>query len=123
VSKDIFEDGDPFADPHWQKPAKSKRSTRFIGCPVPWLVWALPRLNDGKYHLAVALYLYRRCCVAKSDTVTVPNSEVEELFDLSRWAKCRILAALEQAGILKRLENGRRVVKVQLCAWPEPPSR
>jgi hypothetical protein len=122
MSGGIFEDGDPFKDPAWQKATKPRRSGRFIGCPVPWFLWVLPRVGDGKTQLTVALYLYRRCCIAKSDTITVPNSEIEELFDLSRWAKCRALAALERAGVIKRIENGRRAVKVRLCAWPEPSS-
>jgi hypothetical protein len=118
VSKDIFYDGDPFKDPAWQN-TKPKRRSRMIGCPVPWMSWVYPHVS--KDQLAVALYIYRRCCVADSDTVTVPGSEVEEIFGLSRWAKSRSLRALERAGILRRVNNGRRVSKVQLCAWPDPP--
>ena len=119
MSKDIFEDGDPFADPRWQKTTKPRRSGRHIGCPTPWFAWVLPRVKS-RDQLALALYLYRRCCICNSSTVTVPNSEIAELFDISRWGKCRLLRTLERAGVLERLENGRRVVRVRLCAWPEP---
>jgi hypothetical protein len=43
------------------------------------------------------------------------------LMGIRRWGKCRKLAALEQAGILRIVENGRHTVKVQLCFWPDPP--
>jgi hypothetical protein len=125
VSK-IFEDGDPFADPHWQKATKPRRSSRHIACPVPWFTWLLSRVDGrgggGTNQLAVALYLYRRCCIANSDTVTVPNSEIEELLGIDRFAKSRALRSLERYGVLWIVENGRRVAKVRLCAWPDPPS-
>ncbi len=112
---------DPFMDPHWQKPAKRRRRTGpFIGCPVPWFAWVFP-LAKGGNQLGLALYLYRRCCIYRSDAVTVPNSEVTELLGLSRWAKHRALLGLEQAGVIRIIENGRRTVKVQLYHWPNPP--
>jgi hypothetical protein len=120
MSNDIFVDGDPLEDPHWQKTKKPKRSGPLIGCPVPWFVWVLP-LVKTKNQLAMVFYLYRRCCVCNSDTVTVPNDEVKELLDISRWGKRRYLVALEQAGILRIRETGRRMAKVQLCYWPDPP--
>ena len=120
MNKDIFEDGDPFEDSHWQKTPKAKRHSRHIGCPVPWFVWVLP-LVKSKDQLAMALYLYRRCCNWHSDTVTVPNDEVDELLDISRWGKHRQLVALERAGILRIQDTGRRMTKVQLCYWPDPP--
>ena len=123
MSKDIFEDGgDPFADPAWQKATKPKRRSRIIGCPVPWFTWLFARVNDqGKNQLAVALYLYRRCCFCNSDTVVVPIDAIEELLDMSRWAKSRTLRALERAGVLWIVENGKKLVRVRLCAWPDPP--
>jgi hypothetical protein len=121
---DIFEDGDPFEDPHWKITKRKLRSGRYIGCPMSWLAWVFP-LVRGKNQLLMALYLYRRCCVCSSDTVTVPNDEVGELLDLSRWAKCRALRGLEQTGIIKRIgRNGwRHATKIQLCCWPAPPSK
>jgi hypothetical protein len=125
VKDDIFEDGDPFKDPAWQKATKPKRRSRMIGCPVPWFSWLYARVDGrgsgGKNQIAVALYLYRRCCIANSDTVTVPNSEIDELLGITRQAKSRALRSLERYGVLWIVENGRRVAKVRLCAWPDPP--
>jgi hypothetical protein len=96
-----------------------KQVGRYIGCSVPWFMWVI-RLVKSKEQLALALYLYRRCCVCHSDTVTVPTGELEELLDIGRWGKYRLLPALEQAGVLRVKENGRHTMKVQLCCWPDP---
>lgn len=122
MSNDIFVDGDSLEDPHWWKMRKPKRSSRLIGCPVSWFAWVFP-LVKSKEQLAVALYLYRRCCICNSHTVTVPSNEITELLNFSRWGKYRTLLALEQAGILRREENGGRTTKVRLCSWPDPPTR
>jgi hypothetical protein len=120
MNRDMFEDGDPFDDPSWQKTGKAKRrADRFIGCPVPWLAWLAP-LVKSKEQLIVALYVYRRCCIGRSDTVTVPNDELEQL-GISRFGKYRVLIMLEQAGILTVHERTGRVTKVRLSHWPDPP--
>ncbi len=107
MNKDaIFEDKDPLDDPHWRKASAPKRlSGRFIGCPVPWFQWVV-RLAKSKDQLALALYLYRRCCICNSDTVTAPTDEIVELLNIGRWGKYRLLPAMEQAGILQIHQNG-----------------
>jgi hypothetical protein len=118
---DVFDDRDPLNDPHWRKTTKPKRRAgRYIGCPVAWFVWVFPLLRS-KEQLALALYLYRRCCVCRSDTVTVPTDELTEL-GLGRWGKYRLLLSLERAGILRFEQSGQQTIKVQLCSWPDPPS-
>jgi hypothetical protein len=77
-------------------------------------------LVKSQEQLAMALYLYRRCCVCCSDTVTVPTHELVEL-GFGRWGKYQLLLALEQAGVLPIKQNGRHTLKVQLCCWPGPP--
>jgi hypothetical protein len=123
--RDIFEDGDPFDDPHWQKTEKRKRkSERIIGCPLPWFEWIYPLLSpNSKAQVGMVLYLYRRCCICGSDTVTVPNNEISKTLGIGRWAKRHTLMALEEIGVLRILENGRatKTTKVQLCSWPDPP--
>ena len=97
--------------------AKPKRQpTPFIGCPVPWFAWVLPRVKS-KEQLALALYLYRRCCVCRSNTVTVPAGQLKQI-GLGRWGKYRLLAALEESGVIhiERWENGQ-AIKVRLVGW------
>jgi hypothetical protein len=118
VSEDIFEKGDPFDDPAWRRTTK-RRAGRFIGCSVPWLAWVLP-LVKSKEQLALALCVYRRCCVQNSNTVTVPTEELTEL-GIGRWAKYHLVPKLEQVGLLRVLESGRGTIKVQLLHWPDPP--
>jgi hypothetical protein len=77
--------------------------------------------DGGANRLAVALYLYRRCCICNSDTVTVPNSEIDEMLRITRFAKVRALRSLERAGVLWIIANGRQVSKVRLRVWPDPP--
>lgn len=115
MSEDVFADGDPFKDPHWQKKTKPRRrARRHIGCPVPWFAWVFP-LVKSKDQLGLVLYLYRRCCLAGSNTVAVPNDEIAELLDISRWGKSRLLRALEQAGILQIVrDHWHQTVKVRL---------
>jgi hypothetical protein len=123
MSDDLFIDGgDPLDDPHWQKTktTKLRRSGRHMGCPLPWFVWVFP-LVQSKEQLGLAFYLYRRCCICRSDTVTVPNNEIRDLMDVSRFGKCRMLKSMEEAGILRIEENGRQTTKVRLCHWPDPP--
>jgi hypothetical protein len=122
VSEDICEKGDPFNDPAWHKDANKpkQKAERFIGCPVPWLVWVAP-LMKSKEQLILALYLYRRCVVCRSNTVTVPTLELEEL-GIGRWAKRRLLVVLEQAGVLTIRKRNGRATQVRLNHWPDPPS-
>jgi hypothetical protein len=119
MNEDLFVDGqDPFVDTAQQKP--KRRSGRHIGCQVPWLAWVLP-LVRSKEQLALALYLYRRCCLCRSDTVTVPTEGLSEI-GLGRWSKYRLLLALERAGIVRiEEERGRKTIKAQLNHWPDPP--
>jgi hypothetical protein len=119
VTDDVFEDGDPFQDPAWQKTKKSRRRVPYIGCPRSWFRWVLPLVRTN-HQLAFALCLYRRCCVCGSATVTVPTDAFDDL-DISRWKKHRLLLDLERAGII-RVEptpNGR-TGRITLVNWPEP---
>ena len=96
-------------------------------CRSPARLWpraqqppAVAPLVKRKGQLAFVLLLYRRCCICKSATVTVPTHEFESL-GISRQGKYRLLLALEQAGVI-RVEATQRgqVGKVTLVNWPEP---
>jgi hypothetical protein len=97
--------------------AKPKQpAAPFIGCPVSWFAWVLPRAKS-KEQLALALYLYRRCCVCRSGTVTVPAGQLTQI-GLGRWSKYKLLTALKGSGVvhIERWENGQ-AIKVRLVGW------
>jgi hypothetical protein len=119
MSDDIFEDGDPFADPAWRRVKPSRGKSPWIGCPLSWFEWVVP-LVKSKGQLALVLLLYRRCCVCGSATVTVPTYEFESI-GISRHGKRRLLLALEQAGVIRAEATQRgQVGKVTLTNWPDP---
>lgn len=125
MTGDMFEDGDPFADPAWKAAEKPKRKRkgngRHIGCPIDWLKWVHPLLLS-KQQLLLALLLYRRCSLCNSSTITVPGSDLAEL-GLSRFSKSRWLYRFEQLGILHVEEQPQigRALQVTLLHWPDPP--
>src|SRR5262245_34844563 len=115
---DLFESGDPFDDPAWRK-IKPRGSGPMIGCRLSWFEWVLP-LVKSKRQLAFVLLLYRRCCICKSATVTVPTDAFESL-GINRQSKQRFILAMEQTEVLRveATESGE-VGKVTLANWPEP---
>jgi hypothetical protein len=121
MNEDLFEDGDPFQDPAWQRTGKrgSRRRVAYIGCPLSWFGWVMP-LVKSKRQLAFVLLLYRRCCICQSATVTVPT-EVFENLGISRRQKRTQLLALEAAEVIRveATQNGW-VGKITLVNWPEP---
>jgi hypothetical protein len=118
MTDDLFEAGDPFQDPAWRK-LKSNRDQPWIGCRLAWFEWVAP-LVKSKRQLAFVLLLYRRCCICKSATVTVPT-DAFEIMGVRRDQKRALLLALEQAGAI-RIEDTQsgQVGKVTLVNWPEP---
>lgn len=89
---------------------------RLIGCPLEWFTWVLD-LTRSKEQLALALYLYRRACILRSATVTVPNGELAEL-GFGKWSKYRLLRSLEDAGVVCVEQRNGRAARVTLSRWP-----
>jgi hypothetical protein len=89
---------------------------RLIGCPLEWFAWALS-LTKSKEQFALALYLYRRACVVRSATVTVPSRELTEL-GFGRKAKYHLLLSLEDVGIVRVEQRNGRATRVTLSRWP-----
>jgi hypothetical protein len=89
---------------------------RLIGCPFEWFVWTLD-LTKSKEQFALALYLYRRACVLRSATVTVPNWELAE-FGWGRMSKYRLLQGLEDVGLIRTEQRNGRTTRVTLLRWP-----
>jgi hypothetical protein len=121
MSGNMYED--PFDDPHWRDTKKTssrgKRADRFIGCPVSWFQWVVP-LVKSKEQLIVALWLYRQSRICGSPTVTVPTKGLQHL-GIGRWAKYKLLPALQQAGVLTIERRSGRAIKVTLTHWPDAP--
>jgi hypothetical protein len=80
-----------------------KRGRRHVGVPVDFLA-DVCRLTRGRSTVLVALCIYRRTCVCRSKTVTLPGADIAEL-GISRSLKNKALAKLEAAGLI-RLEKG-----------------
>jgi hypothetical protein len=89
---------------------------RLIGCPVEWFTWAFG-LTKSKGQFALALCIYRRACIVRNATVTVPTSELVE-FGFGRWSKYRLLLDLEQVGIIRIGQRTGGTVRVTLLRWP-----
>lgn len=88
-----------------------------IGCPVEWFAWAYG-LTKSKEQFALALYLYRRACVTRSATVSVPNGELADLGFGGPVSKHRQLLNLEAAGIIRPEQRNGRTARVTLSRWP-----
>ena len=89
---------------------------RLIGCPLEWFAWAFG-LTKSKEQFALALYLYRRACMLRSATVTVPNWELSEL-GFGRMSKYRLLLSLEDLGIVRVEQRNGRTIRATLLRWP-----
>jgi hypothetical protein len=117
----LFEDveGDPF----WQQTelmagARLPPAAGYVTCSLGWLARALPVVRSAE-QLAVLLLLYRRCLMARSRTVDLPNGELRAL-GISRRTKYRALAWLEEAGAVGAVEEvpHGRSVRVTLHWFP-----
>jgi hypothetical protein len=101
-----------------KKTAKTKRSQRWVGVPFAYMV-AVCQSTRRWTTLAVALLVYRRTIVCKSQTVTLPRAELADC-GINRSEKHRALNQLAAAGLL-RIEPSRpgRSTRVTLL-WKEP---
>ena len=95
------------------KAIKAKRGRRIVAFPLAYLV-EVCRLTQGQAPLAVAALIYRRTHVCKSQTVTLPSAELNEL-GIDRQLKHKTLRRLEVAGIIRIEDNTPgRTAKVTL---------
>jgi hypothetical protein len=97
----LFEEGDPFADPAWRT-ARVRTATQvpdLVGCPMEWLKQVLPHVR-GECQLTVALLLYRRWVICgRHRTFDFPNADLNRL-GIHRAVKHRVLTRLEEAGLI-----------------------
>lgn len=78
---------------------RRKRGLRFIGGPIAFLA-EVRRSTEGAVPLVVALLIYRRTCVCRSPTVTLPRVELAEL-GIDRSMKRKALMRLAAAGLIR----------------------
>ena len=57
---------------------RKKRGQRWVGFPFAFLA-DVCRSTEGRAPLVVAMLIYRRTCVCKNRTVTLPGAELAEL--------------------------------------------
>jgi hypothetical protein len=118
---DLFDDGDPFDDPVWQRAAAMagalpRPGKEYVAFPLAWLARVLPVLRSSD-RLAVAMLLYRRCLVQRSKTVGLPNGELAKL-GIGRMTKYRVLLLLEEAGAITIETRNGRSLRVTLHWFP-----
>jgi len=96
---------------------RRKRGRRHVGSPLAFLI-DVCRLTEGRNALVVAMYIYRRTRVCRSQTVTLPAGELAEL-GIDRRRKNEALAKLEAAGLIRveRVPIGQKA-KVTLTWQP-----
>jgi hypothetical protein len=94
-----------------------KRGRRLVAFPLAFLI-DVYRLTEGRITLVVAMLIYRRTHVCRSQTVTLPINELGEL-GIDRNRKNEALAKLEAAGLIRveRMSPGQSA-KVTLTWKP-----
>jgi hypothetical protein len=88
---------------------RRKQGRKLMGAPVAF--WSdVCRLTEGRTALVVAMYIYRRTHVCRSQIVTLPTAELAEL-GIIRRRKNEALTKLEAAGLIRieRMAGGRSV--------------
>jgi hypothetical protein len=96
---------------------KRKRGRRHVGAPLDFIA-DVCRRTDGRTTLVVALLIYRRTHVCRSQTVTLPGSELAAL-GIDPRRKGEALTKLEAVRLV-RLERARgRSTKVTLTWQPD----
>jgi hypothetical protein len=94
-----------------------KRGRRHIGFPLEFLI-EVCRLTEGRTALVVAEVIYRRTCVCRDRTVTLPAAELAEL-GITRRRKNEALVRLQAAGLIRVVSMpAGRSAKVTLTWQP-----
>lgn len=63
-------------------PRRKSRRDAHIGCPIEWLKRVIPIVRS-KQELAVAIWLWRRRTVCRSEWFTVPNTALDSELGLT----------------------------------------
>jgi hypothetical protein len=118
---DIFGPGDPFDLPEWRQAelmagAPPKPAKGYLTCSLAWLGRVRPLMRSAEQLMVLEL-IYRRCLIERSRTVTLPNKDLGAV-GMSKYGKCRMLDALERAGLIAREPWNGKAVRVTLLDFP-----
>jgi hypothetical protein len=91
---------------------RAKRGRRLVGAPIAFVADVCQR-TEGRTALVVALLLYRRTRVCKSQTVTLPRAELANL-GVSQRSNRKALARLKAASVIQTDTAKGRSTKVTL---------
>ena len=113
---DLWLKGDDGLGPSDMDGAPPRPAKGYILVPVDWLARVWPLLRSAQQVLVLQL-IYRRCLIARSRTVPLPNGDLAA-FGISRYGKYRTLAALGEAGLVSLETRNGRAVQVTLNDFP-----
>jgi hypothetical protein len=96
---------------------RAKRDPRLVGAPMAFVADVCQQ-TEGRATLVVALLIYRRTKVCKSQTVTLPGEELAAV-GIDRKEKSRAMARLGAAGFVRLEKVGGRSTRVALLWHPK----
>jgi hypothetical protein len=123
---DLFLDGNPLDDPAWQEAERYAREADeglryrpkgYVACPLSWMRQVLP-LVHSPHQMVVAQLVYT--CSRTNSLNPIRNSELSKL-GISRFAKYKAIASLEEAGLIEVDRRNGRTLSVRLL-WMPPVS-
>jgi hypothetical protein len=94
---DLWLGGDDGLGPSDMDGAPPRPAEGYVLVPLVWLARVLPIVRSAE-QLAILQLIYRRCLMARSRTVDLPNGELRVL-GVSRRTKYRALAWFEEVGV------------------------
>jgi hypothetical protein len=101
-----------------KKAGQRKRGRKLVAFPLAFSA-DVCRRTEGRTALVVAMLIYRRTHVCRSQTVTLPASELA-MHGIARNRKAEALGMLEAAGLIRIEKTGPgRTVKVTLTWQPK----
>ena len=98
--------------PESKQGRKLPRAKRYIGAPLAF-IHEVCLLTEGRSALAVAFCIYRRVCIDRNRTVTLPSAELGPL-GVDRPRKREALTRLQNAGLIEVKNATGRTAQVTL---------
>jgi hypothetical protein len=117
LDEDLFLEDDPF----WEQEAEvadapPRPAKGYMTCSLAWLARVRPLLRSVEQLLVLQL-IYRRCLLARSRTVSLPNSELKVL-GIHPRTKARALTYFNEIGIVSVEALNGRAPHVTLLDFP-----